>query len=669
MKLYEGSVKKETTQHSGQKIKIRLALIYVGVVIGLSAVIFRLVQLQVIQSPELESLAIKQFGQQERTSDFRLPILDRNGEELAASIPSVSVFARPNEIKKKQSTAWVLAKYLGKDFKYWFRRIKSKRSFIWLKRQIDLETSQKLTTKRLPGIYFESESKRVYPNGKLAAHILGFTDIDGKGISGLELSLNQQLLKVATQRQVQRDGRGNPSYIRILEDSQGSPGVRLTIDRQIQHVLEDELQSTMEETKAQGVYGVVLNPHTGEILALGQRPTFDPNHVSKFPLSHRANRLISHRFEPGSTMKVLFAAEAIQEGILKPDSPIDCEGGSIKVGRTTIREADSHHTFDTIPLSEVIRYSSNVGAVKVVQALGSDRVRAAIDKFGLTQETEIPLPGEVTSGPRGDKYWKPVYLSTVGFGQGLSTTPIQLVAAFAPFANGGFWVRPKILNEESPEEKKTLNMRRIISSKTAQAIKEMMVSVTEGKGGTGWPAKVANMQVAGKTGTAQKYIPGKGYKAGKYYSSFVGFLPADKPELLIGVMVDEPESDFYATQVAAPLFRRVAERSLQVLGKLPRQTVASVPAAPGAKSLFEPVTEPELIRLSDDTFTMPNLDGFSVRRATKLLSPVFHRIDISGEGYLTKQHPAAGDPISPKTKIKLWFSPLLTESPSTAKSG
>lgn len=644
-------------EHVGRSMRFRVAFVFVGFVVLFAIIAFRLVQLQVFTNAELDLLARKQYEKEGKTSFYRLPILDRNGEELAVSIPSTSIFARPRLISRKNKTAAALARVLGGSEKVWLEKLKSNRSFVWLRRQVDPEISRKLTELDLEGIFFEPENKRVYPNGSLASHVLGFTDVDGNGLSGIELTLNDKLSRPPSTFLAIKDGKGNPTYIEgdpASKPAREQGGISLTLDRKIQYVLEEELEATQREYDAEAVVGIVMDPLTGEVLALGQRPAFDPNQPGRFDPSAIANRIITHRFEPGSTMKVIFGAEALHQGLLKPQSIINCHQGKIKIGNRTISEAESDHKFGMLSLDKVIRYSSNVGAVKIAQVLGPLRVRAAMDKFGLTQKTEIPLPGEVTSPSRQDELFRPFFLATVGFGQGISVTPIQLVSAFAPFANGGFWVRPQLL---APKDNMAIGQvssqaRRVLSPQSAAAVRDMLVSVTEAKGGTGVAARVPRVRVAGKTGTAQKYVSGEGYGGGRYFSSFVGFLPAENPRLLIGVMVDEPKAQYYASQVAAPLFRKVAERSLHLLGQIPKQTLVSTDN-PHDPEVLKPSPESLSSLASDESgrWLMPDMTGMSLREVLRLMGKQLSNITIEGEGYVSEQSPDPGTPLQGKSPI------------------
>jgi cell division protein FtsI (penicillin-binding protein 3) len=637
-----------------QWLRFRLVVIYFTFVAFILFVGFRLLQLQVWRNADLDTLSNKQFQRMAKKSPFRMPILDRNGEELAVNITAGSLFARPKLMTHRRYTSHVLSKLLGGTPAHWLARFNPHKPFVWIQRQVSEETAKRVDAAKLPGVFVEPENRRVYPNESLAANVIGFTDIDGNGLSGLERSLNDELLLKESKFTLMRDGKGNPSYIdrRYAGVEKQAEGIRSTLDRRIQNLVEEELDAALTKTGAKAVFAVVMNPYNGEILALGQRPAFDPNQPGRSPVQNYANRLVSHLFEPGSTMKVLFAAAAIQEGLMSSHTPIDCGQGSVSIGNRSIGEAESSHRYGLLPLENVIRYSSNVGAVKIAQHLGGERVRATIEKFGLLAKTGVELPGEVTSTPRPEAFTSPFQLATIGFGQGIAVTPLQMVTAFSPFANGGFLVRPKILLKGD----RATPPKRVLSPNTVQVMRDILISVTEEKGGTGVAARIPGIRVAGKTGTGQKYDGGAGYEGKKYFSSFIGFLPADHPELLIGVMVDEPKFPFYASQVAAPLFKGIAERSLQILGRTPRRWLAEAGPSPVFLPL-PPRPKLELLEAGEGKWVMPNLNGASVRETLQVAGKFFHQLKIQGVGYVQEQIPRPGTIVTPGTPVQLIFSP------------
>lgn len=635
-----------------QWLKIRLGLISVCFLTFFSLVIFRLVQLQVLPNEDLNDLSKKQFTRTDKKAPFRIPIYDRNHEELAISVPVTSIYAHPKKLVSRKKTALLLAKHLGGSPSKWIQKLDPKKNFVWIQRQINEEKANELKKLKIAGIGIESENKRVYPNGNLAAHILGYTDIDGNGLSGIELSLNQTLLQERGRRKLPKDGKGNTSYFEKnqTQTEESSSGISLTLDRRIQAMVEQELDKTKNDTRARSVMAVVMNPQNGEILALAQRPSFDPNNPNASLSDNQQNKITQALYEPGSTLKVLFAAEALEKKLLTPESVMDCGNGKIKVGSTVISESDKKHNHRSLTLEKVIAFSSNVGAVRVAQKLGPQGVQDLFERFELNQKTGIELTGEASGQRRNKESMTPLLVATMGFGQGISMTPLQLVRAFSPFANGGFLVTPTLLSESSTQEEKgVIKGERIMSEETALEMKNILLSVTEDPKGTGYLAKIPGVRVAGKTGTAQKYDPTTGYKNGKYYSSFVGFLPADNPRFLIGVMVDEPKSEYYASLVASPLFKKIAEHSLQISNQGPSMTLSETKITPRRD-----ITAPkELQKSSDGKWIMPDLKGLTLNEAMTLLNRYLDNVEVSGNGYVFSQNPESGAMLQEKSQVSL----------------
>ncbi|NDG27096.1 MAG: penicillin-binding protein 2 [Proteobacteria bacterium] len=393
-------------------LKIRLGLVFLSFAAFFSLVSFRLVQLQLLPDDALDNLSKKQFTKTDKRAPFRLPIFDRNHEELAVSIPVSSLYAHPKKVPSRKRVAQVLAKHLGGNSSKWLQKLDPQKNFVWLQRQINEEKATRIKELKIPGLGIESENKRIYPNGSLAAHSLGFTDIDGNGLAGIELTLNEILLQEAQKSRIPKDGKGNTSYIENTSPTKTEASLELTLDRRIQSLVEQELEKAKTETKARSVMAVVMDPNNGEILAIAQRPSFDPNFTNQTPSDNLQNRVTQALYEPGSTMKVLFAAEALERGLLTRDSLIDCGNGKIKVGKTTISEAESSHRHAKLTLEKVLAYSSNIGAVRIAQMIGSDGAKDIISKFGLDQKTGIETGGEATSQPKSADSISPLLISS-----------------------------------------------------------------------------------------------------------------------------------------------------------------------------------------------------------------------------------------------------------------
>jgi cell division protein FtsI (penicillin-binding protein 3) len=485
----------------------------------------------------------------------------------------------------------------------------------------------------------------------LGAHVVGFTGIDGIGLSGVELALNDELLHDKPIASVIKDGKGNPSYVDkgYLKGQDVKPGTYLTLDRRVQNIIEEEIEKTRSDFKAKSAMAIVMDPNSGEVFALAQSPAFDPNMPNQSPSENQRNSVISGLFEPGSTMKVLLASELLEQKLADPKTNFDCGNGELVIYDKTIREAEAIHRFKQLSLEKIIRYSSNVGAVRFGQLLGKERFKEMFARFGLNRKTGIDLPGENSSPIKNNYLDIPLHLATASFGQGIAVTPLQMVTAFAPIANGGFYVTPKLLVKDvNPFEPK----KRILSDFTAKRMREILTSVVES--GTGANAKLTGIQVAGKTGTAQKFEGAKGYSGGKYFSSFIGFLPADKPKLLIGVMVDEPTEKYFAADVAVPLFKRIGERVIYTMDLMPKPqfTKSNSKELPSYR-----VSKADLVATENGQWVMPDLQGRSLRDLMKSVGGVFDSLIIEGSGYVNKQDPAPGVPVSSQTPIKLTLNP------------
>jgi len=433
-----------------------------------------------------------------------------------------------------------------------------------------------------------------------------------------------------------------------VEGLQVPPGsdVHLTLDSPIQHLAEKELEGAIHKYRAKAGVAIVVDPATGEVLALANYPTFDPNKASQQSADHRRNRAVTDSFEPGSTFKTILAAAALEEGVVGKDDLFYCEMGKYPYAGRVIHDTHPH---GWLPFSKILQVSSNIGFTKVAEKLKKDRYFRYIDKFGFGRVTGLDVPGEVPGLLRRPETWSGIDLATHAFGQGISTTPMQMVMAYAAIANGGILMRPYVTRKVvSPEgevlvENQPQIVRRVISEKTAQSLSAMLRDVTN-DGGTGTAAKIDGFDVAGKTGTAQKAERG-GYSAKKRVSSFVGFVPADNPRLVSLVLIDEPEGNVYGGIVAAPAFRNIAQGVLRQLAVAPRDGVAipSLPAQvepPAARPIKRPGVQ---LVSSHKEDAVPDFLGLSMREAVEKAQSARISLKLQGNGYVVKQTPAPGD--------------------------
>ncbi len=532
-----------------------------------SVVLGRAAQLQLVEGERYGDAAERQATMSSRLQAKRGVIQDRHGAELAITVDVDTVFAEPRRVEDPDAAARALAPILSINPRSLSRRLSSDRAFTYLSRRVDASTSEKVRRLGLRGIGIQPEPKRFYSNIELAAHVLGFTGWDGKGRTGIERAFDGELRGKSYEVPSLRDALGN----QVLADGfvpqsvlEGAD-VQLTIDREIQHAAEEALAEAVHANAAKSGVAIVLDPYNGDVLAMASVPTYNPNNLSGTKPEDRLNRAVSAVYEPGSTLKMVTIAAALEEGELTPKSTIDCEGGKWKVGGRTIADAD--HEFDRLTVAEIMKVSSNICAAKIGLQLGRERLYGWLTKFGFGETTGIELPGELRGLVRPWSEWREIALANIAFGQGIAVTPLQVAQAAAVIANGGELVRPRVVKtirrsgvSEVPERPER---RRVLSRQTASQLARMMIEVTR-DGGTAPAAQVPGFAVAGKTGTAQKIDPvTHAYSHELHTASFVGFVPADRPEVVILVLIDEPSgSAYYGGLIAAPAFKSIALAAL-----------------------------------------------------------------------------------------------------------
>jgi len=580
--LWEEGATKVWLKRSRNRAIILSTIIY----FAFAVIIIRMVDLMVFKHQWLSKRANSQYNSVKILNPQRGNIYDRKMRELAININVDSVYAVPSKIDDIDSLSSTLSPIIKVSTKDIREKILSRkeRGFIWLARRIDEEASQRIRAlleeerkkmkkmkkdSKIETIGLTTESKRVYPKGQTAAHIIGYTDIDNRGIEGIELYYNQYLIGEAKKLFNQRDVHGDILSDEIEEPMVGSDMV-LTIDETIQYIAEREIKAAVEEWKAKAATAIMMDPKTGEILAMANYPTYDPNYPGRSDANNRRNRAITDLYEPGSTFKTILAAAALEEGIVRPYDTFDVSRGYIVIGGKKIRDVHRH---GVLTFKEVIQKSSNVGAVQVGLRLGRERYYEYIKRFGFGDKTEVDLDGEGKGILRGPERWSATSLAALSFGQEIGVTPLQILNAYSAIANGGFLMRPYVVSEIiSPDGdiiKKTSPqvIRQVISRRTAETLKGILKTVVE-EGGTGQKASIKGVSVAGKTGTAQIVDPRTGiYSKDRVVSSFVGFLPADNPVISLIVVVYEPQGGRgFGGTVAAPVFKRIAESTLIYLG-------------------------------------------------------------------------------------------------------
>lgn len=564
----------------------RLLILFVSFIVLWTILLGRAAWIQLIPNARLEALKRRQFETTITLGHRRGDILDRNGNELAASATAWSLFADPKLIEDPKKVSRQLAEIFHPSRRTYeqkriakiiYDRIRGgKRRFIWIERQVELRDKLAIQELKIKGLGFIDEPKRVYPNEKLMANVLGFVGQEGRGLEGLELRLNESLSGARKKVAFQKDARGRPLLVngQLFTEAPDGATIQLTIDRDLQFFVERELMQALNEHDAAAATAVVLDAQTSEILAMATLPTFNANEGGKARPEMRRNRAVTDMFEPGSTMKTFVMAAAIEKKKIEPNTKVFGENGVYHIGKRLIREADAKHHFGWITATEVLAYSSNIGSTKVAQILGEEDLREAYLRFGFGEQLGVDLPGEAR-GMVQPLPWREHLLANISFGHGISATALQVANAYASIANGGWLKRPYIMksirDSETGEvtEGKPKTIRRVLGDEAAAKVRLMLSATTIGEG-TGVNARVPGFPVAGKTGTAQRVSEnGRGYEAGAYVSSFAGFLPANDPKFVIFVSLDKPRKNYYGGSVAAPVFSSIARYAVSRAGLSP----------------------------------------------------------------------------------------------------
>jgi cell division protein FtsI (penicillin-binding protein 3) len=548
----------------------------------------RLFDLQVRRHQSYSQRAEHQQQQAVKLDPPRGTIFDARARELAVSVEVRSVAADPTAIADPSATANPLAEVLGLDAERLAEDLASDRAFVWVRRKLDPPQVERVRALGLRGVFTLPESKRYYPMGSLAAQVLGYVGTDNTGLAGLEFRYQSVVASTPGRRVVVRDARFDTALLPALERAEATPGqdLHLTLDAAIQHLAERELAAAVDGSGARGGTVVVMDPRTGAVLAMASYPTFDPNRFAASPPSHWRNRAVMDAYEPGSTFKMVTLAAALEANVVDPLEKIDCEMGGITLRGVRIKD---HRPFGALTTREIIARSSNVGAIKLGFAAGRQRLHATIEKFGFGRPTGIDLPSESAGILRPLERWTELQPAYVAFGQSLSVTALQLTRAFAAIANGGYLLRPYVVARPVPEggERRQVVGMPIAPSSVIQ-VRSMLESVV--LAGTGKAAAVPHYRVAGKTGTAEKAYPGRGYVDGKYVASFVGFAPVDRPAVVCTVVLDEPWPAYHGGQVAAPVFSAIVGKTLLYLGIPPDGEGYESPLAEAPGPLLAAVT-------------------------------------------------------------------------------
>jgi cell division protein FtsI (penicillin-binding protein 3) len=537
---------------------------------GFGIVLFRLVNLQVLQAAELTARADRQHQKTVALEGARGTVTDRHGKVLAMNMEVPSVFGVPTSLDNPSHAARKLSLVLQVKRTEIEKKLRQDKSFVWLARKVEPEQGRRLEQLSIDGIGMVMEGRRFYPKGPLLAHVLGFAGMDGQGLEGLEHRYESQLHGEKRVVVLQRDALGRTVFPKGLAEQVPTPGhnLTLTVDEVIQYIAEKELEEAVNQAHAKAGIIIVMEPQTGAILAMAVSPRFDPNTVTALTPDRWRNRALTDTYEPGSTMKVVVAAAALEEKVMRPGSMVFGENGRMTIANTTIHD---HEKLGWMTFSQMIQKSSNIGAAKTGMVLGEQRLYRYLQAFGFGQRTEIDLPGEASGLLKPPKAWGRRSLASISMGQEVGVTSLQMVAAMAAIANNGVLMTPYVVSEVRDQKGQILKevlphvKRRVISPDTARALTTILEGVVTN--GTGMKAAIPGFRVAGKTGTAQKIDSRTGtYSATQFVGSFVGFVPAEAPRLAMIVVIDDPQGESWGGTVAAPVFRRVGEQVLTYLG-------------------------------------------------------------------------------------------------------
>lgn len=544
--------------------------------IAFLALAVHLSRIQLLDHVKYRTLARGQQNKKIELPARRGSIVDRNGLTLAESLQVSSVYADPAEIEDVRTAVYQISKVLRLNSSKLAKLLRKDKRFVWIKRKITDEELIEITKLALKGVYAKHEYQRFYPNGSLGSHVLGFTNIDERGIEGIELSFDDELsgepgYKLINRDALQRQIITPDAEIRL---PQHGNHVQLTIDANIQRLTEEELEIACEKWNPLSATAVVMDPMTGEVLAMANVPTYDPNYFRKYSPSARRNLAITDSYEPGSLMKPLVISGAFEHGVTKPDEIIFCEHGKAVIEG---RRLSDTHPHGNLTISDIIAQSSNIGMAKVGMRMGNEKMYRYLKQFNFGEKTGIELPGEINGVFHPLKQWSKKYsLISVSIGHEIAVTPLQFITAFCCLPNGGQWIRPKVVKATISNDKKTKEYyrpsqaaERVISSQVARTIMNpiLMRVVTDG---TGDKANLLEYDVAGKTGTSQKIQSSGGYAHNKHVGSFIAYAPAERPRICVLVMINEPQKGaYYGGTVAAPVVREIILRSLMYLGEEP----------------------------------------------------------------------------------------------------
>jgi len=636
-------------------VKPRIAVVAAFLAFWVIGVEARLVYLQSIRRSDMVARAERLHLRTIDAPAKRGDIVDRKGRVLATSVDADTIYAVPSEISDAPATVAALCRALrdcgDKERTTLTGRLTRRSPFTYVRRQVSPDQKRAVEQLNLDGVGFMKENKRFYPNKELGAHVIGYVGIDNNGLSGLEAAYDSRIRGKGGRVLVQTDAKRH-AFSRIERPPTVGSTIELTIDEYLQHIVERELHAGIVANRAAGGSAIIMNPHTGEILAMANEPTFNPNAYRDFGELARRNRAVQDLYEPGSTFKVVTASAAIEDKVMPVDSWIDTNPGVIHIaGRSRPVTEYQHHNYQVLSFTDVLVRSSNVGAIKIGLRVGTERLSRFVSRFGFGHPVSPDFPGESPGIVWDTDKWTESALASVSMGYQVGVTPLQMVSAVSSVANGGELIEPRVIravyrdNRRYAVEPKVV--RRTISADTAATLTTIMEGVVANEHGTARAASIPGYTIAGKTGTAAKLVNGH-YSSSDYNASFVGFIPSRNPAVTIIVVTDSPHAGpTTGGLVSAPIFKRIAEATLQYLG-VPRNVDPEPPVLAARQdgtaltALSAPSTPVVSLVADGEPGTMPDLRGMSAREAVQKLARIGVTARITGDGVVTSQDPAAG---------------------------
>lgn len=613
----------------------------------------KLFSVQVFQGKKHQKTLIAQSQRQEKLSAERGNIFDRNGNALTRNIAHYTISVNPQKVADKDASASLLSSLTKKTKQFYLKKLNSNKKFEFLERNIRFNQSEVKLIQKFEGLDIKKVYRRSYPHGPVVSQILGYNDTDGNGISGLEKDYDSELSGksgIAIKSKGWKGKFQSRSGLPFTAPINGSD-ISLTLDLNYQSILQEELIRRMKETESKSAMGLIMNPQSGAILAMSSVPSFDNNNFSQFSISQHHSKVLTDQFEPGSTFKIVAATASLAENIVALEQEFSCENGEFDYFGSTIKD---HEPYEQLTISQIIKYSSNIGIIKIAEEVGSNSIYKYAKLFGFGTPTNFDMVGETAGKIKPEKEWSRISIGQISMGHEVAVNTLQLAVAFSAIANNGFIVKPyiidKIYNKDKNLEQKTMSLvkRQISSEKKINEIKEMLRQVV--LNGTGTEADIKGWNVAGKTGTAQKYINGK-YSNDHFISNFVGFFPASKPEILSVIVLDEPKSPMHWGGIgAAVAFKRVIKRIINMDDRITPPVKEKRQEKPNHfvySELDRMIARNQIPYALSTTniqkrIEVPNVLGKSLKKAIAILSNAGLKVKVNGSGQVIEQFPKPG---------------------------